>query len=47
VPRIDDERIIEFFLITHFQPTDRRSVVGDHVRKIRKERGHKERKKER
>jgi hypothetical protein len=33
-----------FFPVTHCQPTDRRPVVGDHRRKVRKGRGQNERK---
>ena len=47
LPRIDQEVLTEvfFFPFNHRQPTDQRSVVGDYRRKIRKERGQKERKK--
>ena len=46
VPRINKRVKMKFSPVTYCQPTDRRSVVVDHIRKIRKERGQNERKKQ-
>jgi hypothetical protein len=54
VPRLDQEGLYKVFRIPLFQPTDQRSVVGEHhgkigkkmVRNERKKEGKKERKKE-
>jgi len=35
-----------YFTIPHCQPADRRYVVGDHLRRIKKERGQNERMRE-
>jgi hypothetical protein len=43
VTRLNVDGLNYFFLITHCQPTDRRSVVGDHRRKVMKGRGQNER----
>ena len=48
LPRLDQEALIAFFYpIPHCQPTDRGSVLGAHLRKIRKERKQEERKERR
>ena len=47
LPRIDKRVKMKFSPVTYCQPTNRRSVFGDHRRNIRKERGQNERKKQR
>jgi hypothetical protein len=43
VLRLDEDGFNDFFPIIHCQPTDRRSVIGDYLRKVRKGRGQYER----